>query len=46
MLESMEPSLETVHLCLERTEGLEIKLLEVMQLGARGEKLAWLEEVW
>ena len=46
MLESMEPSLETVHLCLERSEGLEIEQLEVMQLWVRGEKLAWLEEVW
>ena len=45
LLESMEPTLELVQRCLERGEGLEVDLLEVVQRGAWGEQLAWLEEV-
>ena len=39
MLESIQHCLEQVQQCLEQGVGQEIKLLEVVQLRARGEQL-------
>ena len=45
LLEAETVELEVVERCLEKGEGLEIELIEVGQLRAKAEQLAWLEEM-
>ena len=45
LLEAEVVELEVVERCLEKGEGLEIELIEVVQLRAKAEQLAWLEEM-
>ena len=45
LLEVEAVELEVVGRCLEKGEGLEIELVEVGQLRAKAEQLAWLEEM-
>ena len=45
LLEAETVELEVVERCLEKGEGLEIELVEVGQLRAKAEQLAWMEEM-
>ena len=45
LLQADTLELEFVERCLEKGEELEIELIEVEQLRARADQLAWLEEV-